>query len=72
MSPTITTSKLSNTVEVIFEMSLAANSFNPSALNISTGYLLNGFDAELITKIGPPGPSFGSGGGGLAVVKFHV
>src|SRR5438128_7900925 len=54
------------------ERSAVANSFSPSALRISLKYRLYGLLVELITRIGPPGPSVGDGGGAAAVVNDQV
>src|ERR1700722_16183872 len=73
ISPKITTSYLFNSVVVTTEISSAINAFHPSDLNISTGYRLKGFAAELISNIGPPGPFAGMEGLVLdAIVKFHT
>src|SRR2546422_7661215 len=54
------------------ERSAVASSFSPSALRISLKYRLYGLLVELITRIGPPGPSVGDGGGAAAVVNDQV
>src|SRR5450631_4467703 len=73
ISPTTTASYLFSSVAVMAETSSAIKAFHPSALNISTGYRLNGFEEELISNIGPPGPLAGFEAVALAaVVNVHT
>ena len=52
--------------------SIVLNSLRPSVRRISARYLEYGFELEVTSAMGPPGPWSGGGGGGAAVVNDQV